>query len=54
MPATYTDIMTPTITIDTATGTVLDLQLRLVRTVQVRLRAASRCSAAPCPTHRRR
>jgi len=35
MPAIYTDTTTPTVTIDTATGTVLALDLRLVRTVQV-------------------
>ena len=35
MPAGYTDTATPTITIDTATGPVLGLDLRLVRTVQV-------------------
>jgi len=35
MPAGYTDTATPTITIDRSTGTVLGLDLRLVRTVQV-------------------
>jgi len=35
MPASYTDTATPTITIDRSTGTVLGLDLRLVRTVQV-------------------
>ena len=35
MPASYTDTVTPTITVDTATGAVLGLDLRLVRTVQV-------------------
>ncbi len=35
MPATYTDSWTPAITIDTASGTVLDLDLALVRTARV-------------------
>ncbi len=35
LPAAYTDTSTPTVTIDTATGAVLNLDLRLVRTVQV-------------------
>ena len=49
----YLDAADPAISADSATGVVLGVDLRLVRTVAVQFRAAGRCRPAPCSTRLR-